>query len=109
MKLTVQLLAISVLYFLVWFPYTTVVLLQMFHNTPRLTYLMSTFIVYTPYLVVFTLPWICLLAMPEVKKKAFATTRSSMRVRYKPDKSELILALNTDQRAVRSSLLTHFL
>ena len=70
--MTVQLLSVSILYFIVWIPYTTIVLLQMVNNTSFLTYLMSTYIVYLPYLLVLFLPFICLFAMSELKKKFFS-------------------------------------
>lgn len=79
LKLTIQLLSISMLYFLVWIPYALIVLLQMLNNTLFLTYLMSTFIVYTPYLLVSFLPFICLFAMPDLKKKFFLIFISSNR------------------------------
>ncbi|CAF0966319.1 unnamed protein product [Adineta ricciae] len=95
-KLTAQLLTISILYLIVWIPYTTVVFLQMYNNTPFLTYLMSTFIVYLPYIMFFSLPFLCLLAMPDIKKKFFGLVDSPPRVIYNREKFGMVVIRNVE-------------
>jgi hypothetical protein len=69
LKLSIQLLSISLLYLISWMPYATIGLIQIFKNTPFLTYLLSTFFIYLPYCPVLFLPFICLFSMPDIKRK----------------------------------------
>jgi len=59
LKLSIQLISISMLYLISWMPYAILGLLQIFENIVFLTYL--------PYCPVLFSPFICLLSMPNIK------------------------------------------
>ncbi|CAF4366190.1 unnamed protein product, partial [Rotaria sordida] len=69
LKLSAQLIAASLLYIIGWIPYTTIGLIQIFENTQELSYLLSTYFVYVPYIQTLFLPIICLLFMPDMRHK----------------------------------------
>jgi hypothetical protein len=69
MKLSVQLFPISTLCIIGWIPYGVVSTMQIFINSDLLKYLLSTFFIYFPYAQTLFLPYICLLFMPDTKKK----------------------------------------
>ncbi|CAF1315276.1 unnamed protein product [Rotaria sp. Silwood1] len=71
LKLSLQLLAIAMPYMIAWIPYSVIVLVQIFHYNEQLAYILSTYIGFLPYLQAFMLPHICLLFIPEIKKKIF--------------------------------------
>ncbi|CAF3255720.1 unnamed protein product [Rotaria sp. Silwood2] len=73
LKLSLQLLAIAMPYMIAWIPYSIIVLVQIFQNTQELTYILSEFIVYLPYLQALVLPYVCILFIPEIKRKVFTT------------------------------------
>jgi hypothetical protein len=73
----VQLFSISTLCMIGWVRYGIVSINQMFHNTKSLTYLLSTFFIYSPYAQTIFLPYACLFFMPEIKKKLILIWRSS--------------------------------
>ncbi|CAF4240001.1 unnamed protein product, partial [Rotaria sordida] len=56
-------------YIIGWIPYTTIGLIQIFENTQELSYLLSTYFVYVPYIQTLFLPIICLLFMPDMRHK----------------------------------------
>ncbi|UJR24708.1 hypothetical protein I4U23_006082 [Adineta vaga] len=71
-RLALQLLAIGMAYIIAWIPYSIIVLIQMFQNSERLAYILSTVFVYLPYLQSLILPFLCMLFIPDVKQKFFA-------------------------------------
>ncbi|CAF1053419.1 unnamed protein product [Adineta ricciae] len=71
-KLALQLLAIGMAYIIAWIPYSIIVLIQMFQNSERLAYILSTVFVYLPYLQSLILPYLCMLFIPDIKQKFFA-------------------------------------
>ena len=79
-KLCIQLIAIALLYVIGWIPYSIIVLIQMFQYSDRLAYILSSFFAYLPYLQSLLLPYVCILFMPEIKKKFFALFTSSARL-----------------------------
>ncbi|CAF4484310.1 unnamed protein product [Rotaria sp. Silwood1] len=68
-KLSVQVFSISTLCVIGWIPYGVVSTIQLFHNTEFLSYLLSTFFIYFPYIQTLFLPYVCLLFMPKIKNK----------------------------------------
>ncbi|CAF1135345.1 unnamed protein product [Adineta steineri] len=72
-KMTVQLLATSMLYIIGWVPYITIGLIQIFENTEQLASLLSTVFAFFPYMQTLFLPIICLLFMPDIRHKFYST------------------------------------
>ena len=70
-KLVAQLLSVAMLCIVAWYPYCIIVLIQVFHSSEQLAMVLSTYFVYAPYLQSLLMPYICILFMPEVKKKIF--------------------------------------
>jgi hypothetical protein len=54
-----------------WLPYGVVSTMQIFVNTYFLSYLLSKFFIYFPYVQTLFLPYACLFFMPEIKQKFY--------------------------------------
>jgi hypothetical protein len=68
-KLIVQLFSISSLCVIGWVPYGVVSTMLMIRSTEQLSYLLSTFFIYLPYVQTLLLPHICFLFIPDIKRK----------------------------------------
>ena len=68
-KLVAQLLSVAILCIVAWYPYCIIALIQVFRSSKQLAMVLSTYFVYAPYLQSLLMPYICILFMPEVRKK----------------------------------------
>jgi hypothetical protein len=58
-------------YILAWYPYSIIVLIQVFDKAEQLAIILSTYFAYTPYLHSLLLPYSCILFVPEAKRTVF--------------------------------------
>ncbi|CAM2729134.1 unnamed protein product [Rotaria socialis] len=96
MKLSIQLFSISSLCVIGWVPYGVVSTLQIFSNTDLLTFLLSTFFIYFPYVQTSFTPYVCLLFIPEIKKKFRSTLQSSWLIKLICHKNQV--HVNNDEQ-----------
>jgi hypothetical protein len=68
-KMTIQLVSISILYFLFWFPLALVSLIRIYFIPTFLQDLTNYYLNYTPYMVQLLMPFVCIACLPEIWPK----------------------------------------
>ena len=68
-RLVTQLLSVAILYVLGWYPYSIIVLVQLFQNSEQLAIILSTYFAYIPYIQPLLLPYCCIFFIPDIRKK----------------------------------------
>ena len=71
-RLVTQLLSVAILYVLGWYPYSIIVLVQIFKNSEQLAIILSTYFAYIPYIQSLLLPYCCIFFIPDIRKKLSA-------------------------------------
>lgn len=52
-----------------WIPYSTICVIQIYHYSEQVEYILTTFFVYLPYIQALFLPYICISFVPDMKHK----------------------------------------
>jgi len=68
-KMTIQLVAISILYLIFWFPLSLVSLIRIYFIQTFLQDLTDYYLNYTPYMVQLLMPFVCIACLPEIWPK----------------------------------------
>ncbi|CAF1526705.1 unnamed protein product, partial [Rotaria sordida] len=68
-KLTLQLMSISILYLLFWFPLALVSLIRIYFIPTFIDEITYYYLYYTPYLVQLLIPFVCIACLPEIWPK----------------------------------------